>query len=165
MKTIKISLVFVLSLCLYSCTKDITDPGGHPGPSYNVNGTLLLQLVNNVRQSGCVCGSTNMSPVSPVSWNDQLAKAAYDHSSDMKTNNYFSHVGQNGSSAADRIRNAGYNWKTYGENIAQGFTTEEAVVNGWLGSEGHCRNIMNPSFTEMGVGREGNYWTQVFGAK
>jgi uncharacterized protein YkwD len=56
-------------------------------------------------------------------------------------------------------------WKTYGENIANGYGTEQAVMTAWLASEGHCKNIMNASFKEIGAGREGNYWTQVFGAK
>ena len=100
-----------------------------------------------------------------VTWNDKLAKAAYDHSVDMKLNDYFSHTGLNGSNPGQRITAAGYIWKTYGENIANGYASEQAVMNGWLGSEGHCKNIMNGSFKEMGAGREGNYWTQIFGAR
>jgi uncharacterized protein YkwD len=56
-------------------------------------------------------------------------------------------------------------WKTYGENIANGYGTEQAVMTAWLASEGHCKNIMSSSFKEIGAGREGNYWTQVFGIK
>ena len=106
-----------------------------------------------------------MPAVAVVTWNDKLAKAAYYHSVEMKSNDYFSHTGLNGSNAGQRITAAGYTWKTWGENIANGYTTEQAVVSGWLSSEGHCKNIMGINFKEMGVGRQGNYWTQVFAAK
>jgi uncharacterized protein YkwD len=106
-----------------------------------------------------------MPPVSIVVWNDQLAKAAFDHSVDMKTNNYFSHTGLDNSDPGQRITAAGYTWHAYGENIANGYTSEQAVIDGWLNSEGHCRNMMNADFKDMGVGRDGNYWTQEFGIK
>lgn len=167
--------ILLLSILVVSCSKDDvvvdntapgTNEGGGSSPVvYNVNKATLLQLVNNVRKAGCNCGNTKMPPVAPVAWNDRLAKAGYDHSVEMNANNYFSHTGENGSSPGQRISAAGYAWKTYGENIAKGYTTEQAVVNGWINSEGHCKNIMNGKFKEMGAGRAGNYWTQVFGAK
>ena len=165
------------SFLIYSCTKtdipvnDQTNSGtGNTGSSntttivYNVNKAKLLELVNAVRKTGCNCGSTAMPPVPVVTWNDKLGKAAYDHSVEMKANDYFSHTGLNGSNAGQRITAAGYSWKTYGENIAKGYTSEQAVMNGWLSSEGHCRNIMNGNFKEMGAGRQDTYWTQDFAA-
>jgi uncharacterized protein YkwD len=83
----------------------------------------------------------------------------------MNANKYFSHTGLDGSNAGQRITLAGYTWAAYGENIAMGYSSEQAVMNGWLNSEGHCRNIMNGKFKEMGAGRDGNYWTQDFGSK
>jgi uncharacterized protein YkwD len=106
-----------------------------------------------------------MPAISTVTWNESLAKAAYLHSKDMNDENYFSHTGKNGSDAGTRIEQQGYNWRTYGENIAKGYSNEQMVVEGWIESEGHCRNIMNPNFEEMGVGKEGEYWTQVFGTR
>jgi uncharacterized protein YkwD len=55
--------------------------------------------------------------------------------------------------------------RTYGENISNGYKTEQSVIEGWIKSAGHCRNIMNPNVKEMGVAREGDYWTQVFGTR
>lgn len=163
-------LICCFSLGLYSCQKEdtaakapVTNPSGTPVT--NVNQTTLLQLVNSTRQSGCTCGSTVMPPVAIVTWNDQLATAALNHSNDMYSNNYFSHTGLNGSSAGDRIAAAGYTWRAYGENIAKGYSTEQTVIDGWLKSEGHCKNIMSPLFKEMGVARIGTYWTQEFGNK
>ena len=132
---------------------------------FNVDGQKLVDLVNRYRTEGCTCGSEQMPPVGTITWNETLAKAAYLHSKDMKQNNYFSHTGKDGSNAGERIERQGYNWRTYGENIAEGYTNEQAVIEGWIDSEGHCRNIMKASFEEMGIGREANYWTQVFGAK
>jgi uncharacterized protein YkwD len=78
--------------------------------------------------------------------------AAYLHSEDMALNNFFSHTGSDGSSAGQRISLQGYPWSTYGENIAVGYPTVSSVIQGWLGSEGHCRNLMDPDFTEIGAG-------------
>lgn len=98
------------------------------------------------------CGNTPYGPAPPVSWSDNLAMAAYLHSEDMVLNNFFSHTGSDGSSAGQRISRQGYPWRTYGENIAVGYPTVSSVIQGWLGSEGHCRNLMNPAFTEIGAG-------------
>jgi uncharacterized protein YkwD len=166
-------LILAAVLSFYSCQKeDVSnktpapvDPPSGTTPTFNVNKATLLQLVNGIRQSGCNCGSTVMPPVPSITWNDQLATAAFDHSNDMYSNNYFNHAGLNGSSAGDRITAAGYAWKAYGENIAKGYTSEQAVMDGWISSEGHCKNIMSPNFKEMGVARVGNYWTQEFGTR
>lgn len=170
MLTRLLSFILFLSVVVYSCKKEDVPPDTLPEKPdntvvFNVNKNTILQLVNQVRLAGCNCGSTAMPPVSAITWDDQLGKAAYDHSVDMKTNNYFTHIGLNGSDPGQRITAAGYNWKTYGENIANGYTSEKAVIDGWLKSEGHCKNIMGKNFKHMGVGRNGNYWTQIFGAK
>lgn len=83
----------------------------------------------------------------------------------MVENNYFSHTGKNGSSPGDRIEAECYHWKTYGENIAYGYSFEEAVIEGWMKSEGHCMNIMSPHVKEMGVGRYKDRWKQIFASR
>ncbi|HJU46085.1 MAG TPA: CAP domain-containing protein, partial [Chitinophagaceae bacterium] len=149
--TFYILLVFLFS---YSCQKrsDI-QPGKNDDPAVDstVNRTLLLQLVNDVRGKGCNCGATAMPPVAAVTWNNRLEAAARAHAEDMSKNNYFSHTGLNGSTPGDRITAAGYEWQGYGENIAKGYPSEQAVVDAWIKSEGHCKNIMNGNFKEMGV--------------
>jgi uncharacterized protein YkwD len=127
-----------------------------------VDKAALLKLVNTVRAKGCNCGSTYMPPVDSVIWNDKLEQAALIHSIDMTKNNYFDHTGSDGSSPASRLTGVGYQWSVMGENIAMGYTTEKAVVDAWLASEGHCKNIMEGRFTEMGVARDGKYWSQEF---
>jgi uncharacterized protein YkwD len=171
MKTTAI-LPFLLAVLIFgSCTKgDLsTDTSVRTeSPSVvptTVNKTVMLQLVNDVRKKGCQCGDTYYNPAPAISWNSQLEAAAYEHSEDMYTNKYFDHTAPDGSNGGMRIEQAGYNWITYGENIAAGFKSEKEVLDGWLQSPGHCKNIMNKSFKEMGVARVGTYWTQEFGAR
>ena len=64
-------------------------------------------------------------------------------------NKYFAHIGSDGSTAGSRIEEAGYNWRTYGENIGQGYKSEEEVIEGWLHSAGHCKNIMSKNFNGL----------------
>ena len=112
-------------------------------------------------------------PVQELEWNEQLRNAAEGHSRDMADKNYFSHTSPDGKSFVDRINAAGYTgYRAVGENIAAGYGTAASVMQGWMSSPGHCNNIMNPVFREMGVGYAYNsgsqykqYWTQNFGAK
>jgi len=150
-----------------------TGTTGNTGTSGS-NGTVatgldnaaMLQMVNNIRSTGCTCGTTVMPPVAPLTWNDVLAAAALDHSQDMNTTGNFAHNSSDGTSFSARITADGYtNWRAIGENIAYGYPTEQSVFNGWLQSEGHCKNMMSASFKEMGAAKVGTYWTQDFGAK
>lgn len=163
--------VFFLLLCLCSVAKlsaqiasnaVSTNAGTAPA---TVNRSVMLQLVNEVRRKGCQCGDTYYYAAPPVAWNAQLALAAYNHSADMAKNKFFSHYAPDGSRGGNRISRTGYNWKTYGENIGEGYKTEHEIIKGWLSSPGHCKNIMNKNYKEMGVGRAGLLWTQEFGSR
>jgi uncharacterized protein YkwD len=144
--------------------QDSASSTGNASLSPAVNKTVLLQLINDVRKKGCKCGTIYYPPVAPLTWSDKLEKAAFGHSNDMFRNRYFSHTGSDGSGSGERISTAGYSWKFYGENIAQGYPSEKEVVAGWLSSPGHCANIMNKNYKEMGVAKVGDYWTQDFGS-
>lgn len=168
MKSVYSFLLLAFVVFMISCKKeDVTEgsAGQRPDLAYNVKAAELLDLVNEVRAKGCKCGPTNMPPVSPLTWNDKLGQAAFGHSDDMKEKDYFDHEGLDGSTFVDRIRATGYEPASAAENIAWGQTTEQQVMNSWLNSEGHCRNIMQSSFKEMGAGRSDNYWTQLFGSQ
>ena len=130
-----------------------------------VNKAVLLELVNKVRKNGCKCGDTWYPSAPAVTWNNQLEAAAAGHSKNMHQKKFFSHKGTDGSDGGDRIARTGYRWTAYGENIANGYLSEREVILGWLASPGHCRNIMNRKYKEMGVARMGRYWTQTFGAR
>ena len=130
----------------------------------SVDKELVLQLINVYRTSGCNCGSEGyFAPAAPVKWNNVLEKAAKEHCTDMYSNNFFSHIGSDGSRMSDRIKKLGYDWITCAENIGSGYKNEEQVIKGWINSPGHCSNIMNPNFKEIGVAMEGFYWTLVLG--
>ena len=149
----KLILSLIIISCVISCQK--TEDGDH----YNLDAVLLLRLMNEQRAAGCKCGDTDMPPVPALKWNNLLAKAAYNHSVDMATRKYFSHTSPDGRSASDRIKAVGYQYTTFGENIASGYSNEQSVIKGWLQSPPHCINMMNKSYTEAGAGREANYWT------
>lgn len=172
------SLILASLLFLSACGGGGSGSGADPTPTPGGQGTGVpgidgirqdfLAAVNQARAVDRFCGSTHFAAAPPVAWNDDLAMAAYLHSFDMATNNFFSHTGSDNSSAGARITREGYGWTTYGENIAVGYPTVSAVMQGWLGSEGHCRNIMNPGFEEIGAGfaagpfggsTSARYWT------
>ena len=91
-------------------------------------------------------------------------KAAAKHADDLFKNSRFSHMGNDGSEASDRVEKAGYKWSAVGENIGKGYATAAQVVNGWRQSPGHCRNMMDPSFREIGAARKGEIWVLNLGA-
>ncbi|MCC6722998.1 MAG: CAP domain-containing protein [Saprospiraceae bacterium] len=124
----------------------------------------MLEAVNRLRAKGCHCGRKYMPPVGPVRWNANLEKAALVHASDMTRNNFFAHKGSNGSSIGDRATKAGYHWMAVGENIAEGYGSFEATLLAWKDSPGHCRNLMNGGYDEMGIAEINDLWVQDFGA-
>jgi uncharacterized protein YkwD len=111
----------------------------------------LLKLVNQARANSRYCGTTFHAGAGPVAWNSKLFDAAAGHAADMANKNYFSHTSLDGRTFIDRINATGYTWSAVGENIAAGQTTLEQVMNAWLASPGHCSNIMNTAYTEIGV--------------
>ncbi|QGV77207.1 sigma-70 family RNA polymerase sigma factor [Streptomyces ficellus] len=120
----------------------------------------VTALVNSERaDNGC----------GPVSQNGQLDTAAQRHSEDMAARGYFDHTSPDGTDPGDRVTAAGYQWSTYGENIARGQQSAASVMESWMNSPGHRANILNCSFKEIGLGvhqgQGGPWWTQVFGAR
>jgi uncharacterized protein YkwD len=104
--------------------------------------------------------------------NRALDLAAQVHAEDMARYNFMSHFGSNGSSPAARIRAAGYPWINWAENVAVGYATPAAVMNGWMNSPGHRRNILNANLREIGIGfvrAPGTgwrtFWCQDFGTR
>jgi uncharacterized protein YkwD len=124
----------------------------------------LLALVNEVRASGASCGAEGVFPPSDaLSLDGRLTAAAQRHAEELRRLGRISHIGADGSTVADRAELHGYDWRSVGENVASGFESPEGVVSGWLGSDGHCANIMHAGYVHLGIGRDGGYWTQVFG--
>lgn len=127
----------------------------------SINGDVLsfekevVRLVNNIRtQNG----------LKPLTENWQLSRVARYKSQDMHDKKYFLHTSPTYGSPFDMIRNFNIKFNYAGENIAMGYTTPAAVVDGWMNSSGHRANILNKNFTQIGVGyvESGHYWTQMF---
>ncbi|WP_240686792.1 CAP domain-containing protein [Amycolatopsis suaedae] len=118
-------------------------------------GDRVLELVNIERgKAGC----------DPVRADDRLDTSAQKHSEDMSAKDYFSHTSQDGTTFDQRIKAAGYP-KPGAENIAKGTPDADQVMELWMKSDGHRRNILNCKLTALGVGvaTDGWYWTQNFG--
>ncbi len=115
----------------------------------------VIRLVNEERRK---------NGLSPLQANWELSRVARYKSQDMRDKRYFSHTSPTYGSPFTMMQNFGIRYRSAGENIAMGQRTPAAVVNAWMQSSGHRANILNASFTEIGVGyvADGNYWTQMF---
>jgi len=147
--------------------------------------TEILEAINQARSQprDCHDGLGLVGPSNPLILNNQLYDSAYEHSNDLAQSNTFSHKGSGReyditgynkgreSLFYERIESHGYlDYKIVGENIAGGQKTVKEVMKAWLNSPDHCTNIMNPSYTEVGIAivvnpnsEYGIYWTQNFG--
>jgi uncharacterized protein YkwD len=130
----------------------------------------VVELVNDARTRDRRCGAERFTAAPPLRVSPELNHAAADHARDMARKKFFEHRGNDGSQPRDRVLRAGYASRLTGENIAFGPESAEEVVAGWLASPGHCANIMDARFRDIGVGlstgrKRGHiYWVQDFGA-
>jgi hypothetical protein len=123
----------------------------------------VIELVNVERET---------RNLHPLSYSVELTVAARRHSQDMGDQNYFNHTSLDGREFNERIADAGYDYRNCGENIAAGYATPAAVVEGWMNSDGHRANILDPDYCDIGVGYAAvagsqyyHYWTQDFGRR
>jgi uncharacterized protein YkwD len=157
----------VLAICLLAAcsssggsttTSTMTTPAATPGPTAPTvpADPSFAGMLNNVRAS---------KGVGSVTYDARLGRAAQGHANDMLANNNLSHTGSDGSKAGDRIRAQGYDWITWGENIARGQPDEAAVLNAWVNSPGHQANNVNPNFEDFALAKAGSgsnrYWVLV----
>lgn len=130
----------------------------------------VIRLVNERRSSPAQCGNQSMPATDVMLVADpHLTCASRLHSQDMASMRRLDHNGSDGRSPFQRISDIGYTGRTpQGENVAMGYQTPAAVVSGWMSSPGHCSNIMNAGFNEIGVGYDNSepsyphLWTQKF---
>ena len=139
---------------------------------WQVEGQKVLDLINTARTQPRQCGTQAFAAAAALTWNATLATAAQSHSRDMANNNYLDHKDRNGGTPGDRAELAGFIGQQIGENIAAGQDTPNKVVEGWLASPGHCANLMNAQFRELGAAYAVDpksdaaiYWTAVFGTQ
>jgi uncharacterized protein YkwD len=88
----------------------------------------------------------------PLLADPRLDQAAQRHAEDMLARSYYNHISPDGTSPASRTRQSGYKGHIVGENIARGPFAVEEVMNNWMGSAEHRRNLLLPAFTHLGVG-------------
>jgi uncharacterized protein YkwD len=139
-----------------------------PGPPVLTFQQQTLDRINAARAQARSCGAERFAPAPSLVWNKQLVAAADAHTRDMIAKNFFAHIGSDGGNVGTRSTKAGYAWGAVGENIAAGYASLDGVMRGWLESPGHCANLMNPNFTEVGVVTRSSkgtkytsYWTMV----
>jgi uncharacterized protein YkwD len=126
----------------------------------------MLTEVNALRKKGCKCpDGVNYPPAPLLKRNTKLDKSANAHAADMNKHDFFSHTGSDGSKFSTRFTRAGYEWSNAAENIAYNYASVPAVVKGWRESAGHCHNMMNPTYKEIGSGKVGAYWVQDLGTQ
>lgn len=115
----------------------------------------VIRLVNEIRAK---------NGLKPLTANWELSRVARYKSQDMVDNRYFSHTSPTYGTPFQMIKAFGLSYRSAGENIAYGYRTPQAVVDGWMNSSGHRANILNASYTQIGVGyvASGHYWTQMF---
>ncbi|UVL58367.1 CAP domain-containing protein [Pseudomonas sp. B21-035] len=138
---------------------------------WQAEGQKVLEMINTARSQARQCGGQAFNATTALAWNTTLAGAAESHTRAMANNNFFDHKDRDGRTPGDRAELAGYAGQQVGENIAAGQDTPRKVVDGWLASPGHCANLMNPQFSELGAAYAvdpksdaGIYWTAMFGA-
>lgn len=134
----------------------------YPGDKINVptaeNADIEQQVLNLVNKERAANGLKALQ----MDW--QVARVAEHKSQDMLNKNYFSHTSPTYGSPFDMLKSYGVSYRSAGENIAKGQKSAQEVVTGWMNSSGHRANILNSSYTHMGVGyvSNGHYWTQLF---
>ena len=125
-----------------------------------------LRLINARRAAGADCGTGGrFGPAAAVQWDERLEAAAAGHALDMAENDYFDHQSRDGATVPQRVSGEGYAWTTVGENIAAGQRSIAQVVDGWMDSDSHCVNMMDPRFRDIGMAcasdagsTYGRYW-------
>ncbi len=134
-------------------------------------GREVLALVNAARTAARRCGQEELPAAPPLVAEARLAAAALAYARELARLERFAHEGADGSTAAVRVDRAGYRHRIVGENLAAGPTSAGEVVAGWLASPGHCANLMDARFTQMGIGyaisasrQREVYWVQLLAA-
>ena len=138
--------------------KPESTPEQKPSTDFSSYQQQVLDLVNAERTK---------RGISALTLDSNLSSVATKKSQDMVNKNYFDHTSPTYGSPFDMMKQFVISYRTAGENIAKGQKTPQEVVTAWMNSEGHRKNILNPNFTNLGVGiakdsKGTTYWTQMF---
>lgn len=139
-------------------------PAPAPAPSNTpVADAWAFEMMGNINAQRAANGA------GPLLWCGNLTTAAVGHSDDQAAHQDMTHEGSDGSDIGTRADRAGYSgWNMLGENVAYGFSSVSSVMTAWMNSPGHRANLLNASYTHVGLGRAASaggtlYWTQDFG--
>ncbi|MBE3101089.1 MAG: hypothetical protein IMZ47_02325 [Firmicutes bacterium] len=131
----------------------VQPPTSSQGYQLSADEQQMIQLVNQERQK---------VGVAPLKIDVELSRVARIKSTDMRDKNYFSHTSPTYGSPFEMMKNFGITYRTAGENIAK-HSSVIGAHTGFMNSDGHRANILNPSFTHIGIGIvDGRYYTQMF---
>ncbi|WP_024983615.1 CAP domain-containing protein [Brevibacillus borstelensis] len=137
--------------------KPVQQPAKAPASNtVNASSQFAREVANLVNQERAKAG------LAPLAYDAALEKVALAKAADMDQNNYFDHNSPTYGSPFDMMKRFGVSYMTAGENIAMGQRSAEEVMQQWMNSDGHRKNIMNPNFTKIGVGYQNGYWVQEF---
>lgn len=132
---------------------DGKEQGGYVGNTAN----CVLSLTNSYR---------SQNGVAALRLDNELCRVAQAKADDMAAKGYFSHQSPTYGSPSQMLNSFGVSYKAMGENIAKGYADANAVMQGWMNSAGHRANILNATFTKLGVGYNSTArtWVQIFTA-
>jgi uncharacterized protein YkwD len=134
-----------------------------PAPPPDGTAALAAEVVRLANVERAAAGR------SALATDPAVTRAAVDHSADQAATGRMSHTGSDGSDAGTRLTRAGFEWRTWGENVAVGQRTAADVMSAWMASPSHRENILSGSFTKIGVGAVTDaggrtFWTMVLAA-
>gem|GEM_PF-754156 len=139
-----------------STSKPVTTTRPATSSSTGTSQSMLLSQINSLRKNGCTCGGKTYPPVPTLRWSSQLASAARTNASQMSSKKQLSHGDIGGN-----IKRSGYQFADAAQNISNYSSRFNEVVSNWRRSKMNCKDIMKPSFTEIGIAQVNGYWTQI----
>lgn len=110
--------------------------------AYSVSNQAIINITNQQRAA---------NGLAPLAWNAALSNSAYLKADDMCKKGYWSHTAPDGATAWTLIEQSGYEYLDAGENLAKGFSDDNATVAGWMASPGHRANILKSNYSDIGV--------------
>lgn len=111
----------------------------------------FVDMLNQLRATEQFCGREKMPASFPLVWNTRLQMSAYEHSAQMAVTNLVSHVSLDSRRVGDRVKARGYRYRVVAENIAAGQADVAGVIQSWLHSPSHCKEMLSAEFTEFAV--------------
>ena len=130
-------------------------------PSENAVNRVMTKI-NILRSSGSICGQEKLPPVGPLQWDNNLYAVSKQYANYMNKYDHFDHLSRNGEDLGDRLDRYGYKWQKIGENLGYGYDDFNKVLDAWIESPTHCKMLMDPDVTHMGMSKKGKYWAQSF---